>query len=137
MELDSVSFPTQRSCRNELPVPPLLLMSPAAHSRHKHVTIMLSHSALSCSAFGRKGGWLSQTLLVMRERELSVRERVMEGVRRKDGRRHFPSLPQEGWLCDHLLVSSRGPSEGTLMRTCEGIMFSVLMQTADAAKLMT
>ncbi|KAF3839856.1 hypothetical protein F7725_018573 [Dissostichus mawsoni] len=42
MELDSVSFPPQRSHRNELPVPPLLVMSPAAHSRHKHVTIMLT-----------------------------------------------------------------------------------------------
>lgn len=42
MELDSVSFPPQRSHHNELPVPPLLVMSPAAQSRHKHVTIMLS-----------------------------------------------------------------------------------------------
>lgn len=54
---DSVSFPPRRSHGNELPVPPLLLMSPAAHSHHKHVTIMLS-AALhppQCAAGRRQG----------------------------------------------------------------------------------
>lgn len=42
MEIDSVSFPPSRSHCNELPVPPLLVMFPAAQSHHKHVTIMLT-----------------------------------------------------------------------------------------------
>lgn len=42
MEPVLVSFPPQRSHCNELPVPPLLVIIPAARSLHKRVTIMLT-----------------------------------------------------------------------------------------------
>lgn len=56
MEPFSVSFPPQRSRCNELPVPPLLAIIPAAPSHHKHVTIMLATRPYPMVHLGCEGG---------------------------------------------------------------------------------
>jgi len=92
MELDSVSFPPQRSHCNELPVPPLLVMFPAAQSHHKHVTIMLATRLYPTAHLAVRAE--SQTLVEMREGAVHllcmlracvcvcVRELIVEGVMR-------------------------------------------------------
>lgn len=56
MEPFSVSFPPQRSRCNELPVPPLLVIIPAAPSHHKHVTIILTTRPYPMVHLGWEGG---------------------------------------------------------------------------------
>ncbi len=127
MELDSISFPPQRSHHNELPVPPLLVMSPAAQSRHKHVTIMLTTLLyptvhLAMRVHGRARHWWKW------ERELCVWgacvgvcvwgrgswRALLEG-----SRRHFPRCLRK--VCC-MIVSGfpvagrhRGPNENMLL----------------------
>lgn len=127
MQLDSVSFPPQRSHHNELPVPPLLVMSPAAQSRHKHVTIMLTtllyptvHLAMRVNERARHWSKWERELCVWPVC-VCVREKVVEGVI-GGHQASLPPLPKQG-CC---VIVPGFPVTG-LMRTCYCIMFFALI----------
>lgn len=136
MELYSVSFPPQRSHHNELPVPPLLVMSPAAQSRHKHVTIMLStllrptaHLAMGVTERSRHQSTWERELCIWCVRVyVHVHVCVLSGVEGviRGHQASLPLLPKEGLLCDRSLVSCFGTNENVLLHHVFWVVFYFL-----------